>query len=327
MCSCEDYLSRIDLYLDGELRGEELTDFKGHVNECSSCQIRLTERRRLLERIRATRPLCAPSPEFRAAMAVLLASSPVHAGSVPSSRHPASAKEQDTPFWLLWRRSRSIPALIGCMLLIAVIVTVWRLSVTQTRVNAFLDIAVDTHRREVAGHLPLDVRSNSPTEVSTWFAQRVRFHFRLPRSQEKRGQEKRYELIGGRLMHFKGTDSAYVAYRMRDQLISLVVTSASTARASGGEETVAGRLTFHTHRKGEYHIVTWSTHNLTYALVSGLSLPATQSCVVCHASTNGKTQFGSLKTLNTHSVDRSRPKLGVMLASPAPRREALQISF
>jgi anti-sigma factor RsiW len=289
MSSCENYLSRIDLYLDGELRGEELKDFNSHVNECSWCQIQLTERRRLLERVGAARPLYAPSTEFRAKMAVLLAS-PVHAASVPAPQHQAAvkAKENDVPSWLFWLRNRSIPAFIACVLAVAVILTVWRFSMTETHANAFLDIAVDTHRQKVAGHLPLQVRSNSASEVSTWFAQRVPFHFRLPTSQETGEQVKRYELIGGRLVNFKGAYSAYIAYRMEGQLISLVVTSASTAMASGGEKTVAGRLTFHSHRKGEYQIVTWSTHNLTYALVSGVTLPATQSCAVCHASTKEK---------------------------------------
>jgi anti-sigma factor RsiW len=302
MSSCEDYLSRIDLYLDGELRGKELKDFNHHVKECSRCQMQLAQRRRLLERIRAARPLYAPSAEFRAEMASLLAS-PGPAASVPGPQHSAAAKGQEYngPSWLLWLRSRSIPALIAPVLAIAVIVTMWRLSMTEAHANAFLDIAVDTHRQEVAGNLPLEVTSNSPTKVSTWFAQKVPFRFRLPTSQETGGQEKKYELIGGRLLNFKGTYSAYIAYRMQTRLISLLVTSASTAKASGGEETVAGRLTFHTHRKREFQIVTWTTHNLTYALVSAVTQPARQSCAVCHA-------------------DQSDLKLRAILRSPAFRR-------
>ena len=34
MSSCENPLSRTDLYLDGELRGEELEDFKRRLKEC-----------------------------------------------------------------------------------------------------------------------------------------------------------------------------------------------------------------------------------------------------------------------------------------------------
>ena len=170
----------------------------------------------------------------------------------------------------------------------------WRFSLTEAHANAFLDVALESHRQEAAGHLPLEVTTNSPTEISVWFAKRVPFHFRLPTSQETGGHKKTYELTGGRLVNFEGNGAAYIAYRMQGQLISLVVTSTSSARASGGAETISGSLTFHTHRKGELQVVTWSAHNLTYALVSEVSFPAAQSCAVCHASAKEKSLIQNL---------------------------------
>ena len=64
MSQCEVNISRIDLYLDHELAGDELELFNRHINECSSCREELIERRRFLERIRAARPLYPVSPKL-----------------------------------------------------------------------------------------------------------------------------------------------------------------------------------------------------------------------------------------------------------------------
>jgi anti-sigma factor RsiW len=152
----------------------------------------------------------------------------------------------------------------------------------------------------MAGNIALEVRTNSTAETSAWFASRVPFQFRLPASQETPGQEQRYELTGGRLVNFRGTDAAYIAYRMHAQLISLLVTSKSSSVASGGEKTLSRGITFHTHRRGDLQVVTWSVHNLTYALVSGVNLPAAQSCGVCHASVKDR------DLLRSNRANRSR---------------------
>jgi anti-sigma factor RsiW len=185
--------------------------------------------------------------------------------------------------WLGWLSSRPIPALIAFMLAIAGVTILYRLSLTEARANAFVDMAAQTHRRQLAGQLPLEVQTNSPSEISAWFADKVPFQFRLPAYQEVSGQAQKYELMGGTLVDFKGARAAYISYRMGSQIISLVLTSASDSVAAGGEKTVSKSLTFHAHRRDDLQVVTWSVHNLTYALVSAVNLPIGQSCVVCHA--------------------------------------------
>jgi anti-sigma factor RsiW len=319
MSRCEEHICRIDLYLDNELRGDELEAFDRHVKECPSCRRELMERRRFLEQVRAARPLYKPSAKFRSEMAALLAAAPVAGSdSVPDQQREAAANvtEGSARSWLSWFSNKPIPVLVACGLAIAVIVTVWRVSLREARANAFVDMAIETHRRQLAGNLPLEIRTNSPGEISTWFAGKVPFRFRLPASQQTAEQDRRYEITGGRLVNFKGTYAAYVAYRMQAQLISLVVTSTSNSVASGGEETVSRSLTFHTHRKGGLQVVTWSVHNLTYALVSGMNVPASQSCAVCHSTAKGRRLIQDLKSLNTQRINRG----GSMLLSDTDLR-------
>jgi anti-sigma factor RsiW len=299
MNACEERIASIDLYLDGELRGDELEAFNRHLEECSSCRKELAERRRFIEQVRAARPLYTPSAKFRAEMAALLAApAPISR----SEREPRDARvivrKRHTPVWLLWLGSRPMPAILACALAIAGISILWRVSQRDVRANAFVTMAAETHRQELAGNLPLEIKSDSPVEISSWFSGKVPFQFRLPVSQGTDGQPQKYELTGGRLVNFRGTRAAYIAYRMQSQTISLVVTSASTSVAFGGEETVSKGLAFHTHRKGELRVVTWSVHNLTYALVSGVNVPARQSCSVCHASAGERDLMRDLKSLN-----------------------------
>lgn len=298
MSPCEECISRINPYLDDELRNGELETFENHLRECRPCRQELADQKRFLEQLRAARPLYAPSAEFRAEMASLLAEPSAATTSAPEQQR--KAMKRHTPLWPLPRWGNVIPAFIACALAIAAIVTLWTVSIRDARADAFVNVAVETHREQLAGNLPLEVRTNSPREMSAWFADKVPFHFRLPISQETPGEPQRYELAGGRLVNFKGTNAAYVAYRMRGQLISLVVTSASTSRALGGEETVSKGLTFHTHRKQELQVVTWSAHNITYALVSGINVPPGQSCAVCHAGAKDRDLIQGFRSLNKH---------------------------
>jgi hypothetical protein len=100
--------------------------------------------------------------------------------------------------------------------------------------------------------------------------------------------------MGGRLVDFKEAHAAYISYRMHAQIISLVLTSASSSVAAGGEKTVSQGLIFHAHRRDELQVVTWSVHNLTYALVSAVNLPISQSCAVCHANAKDKNLIQNL---------------------------------
>jgi anti-sigma factor RsiW len=303
----EECLSRVDLYLDNELGEGELAVFNRHLKECWSCRKELAEQRRFLERLRAAQPMYAVSPKFRVKMATFLAEACTDLSANPERRRPvtAIAAKRHARSWLLWFWSKPIPTLGACVLAIAGVMILWRLSLREARANAFVDMAAQAHRQELAGHLPLELRTNSPSEISTWFAKQVPFEFRLPTYQETSGQDQRYELTGGKIIAFKGTTTAYIAYRMQSQIISLVVTSASSCVAAGGEKTVSKGLTFHSHRRDELQVVTWSVHNLTYALVSGLNMPARQSCIVCHASGQDRHLIREVKSWYMHEADRN----------------------
>jgi hypothetical protein len=102
---------------------------------------------------------------------------------------------------------------------------------------------------------------------------------------EEVGHEQVYRLTGGRLVNYKDGYAALVSYQMQQQTISLLVSSSKSATAAGGEEVPSGGIVFHYSKRLGFAVITWSTHGLTYALVSSLPGSGRQSCMVCHQNT------------------------------------------
>jgi anti-sigma factor RsiW len=162
-------------------------------------------------------------------------------------------------------------------------------------VSSFALMAAETHLRHTRGQLPLEMVSEDPQRVSGWFTNKVNFSVKLPNYQESSGQDKLYTLEGARLVSYQNDYSAYVAYRMKERPISLVITSDSAAKPSGGEEIASRGLMFHYNAIDGLKVITWSDRGLTYALVSDLDERGQQSCIVCHTGTKDQDFIEPLK--------------------------------
>jgi hypothetical protein len=161
----------------------------------------------------------------------------------------------------------------------------------HVRAASYVDTALTTHRSYLDGKLPLEIKSDSPEDVTAWFAGKVPFDFRLPTSQLLPNDQPAYRQVGARLVNFAGSYAALVTFAMKNDRISLLVASSNSAEAYGGEEIISRGLTFHYHTKAGFNVITWTTHGLTYALVSGLHASASQSCLVCHQNMADKGEF------------------------------------
>jgi len=148
----------------------------------------------------------------------------------------------------------------------------------------FAELAVNAHRRHTQGDLALELRSDSPQVVNQWFQAKSRISLALPASAELPGEDRPYRVEGARLVQVGGQPAAYVAYRARTELVSLMVTPDSVAVASGGVRVDFAKLSFHYARVEGYQVVTWSVHGLTYALVSQEGDGTQRSCMVCHSA-------------------------------------------
>lgn len=275
MKNCEDICRRLNLYLDNELQGDDRGAIETHLQECASCAAILERELSFINAIRESGPLHVASPELRARVQETLNGSPLK----PRSR-------------LRWGL-----AIAAALLVLILPVVIWRgMSRTdRTEPSSFALMAAETHLRRTRGQLPLEVETAAPQRISEWFGNKVNFSVKLPNYQELSGQEKLYTLEGARLVGYKDDYAAYVAYRMKARPISLVITSDSVVRPSGGEEIPAKGLTFHYNAIHGLKVLTWSDRGLTYALVSDLEERGQESCIVCHQGTKDQDLITPLK--------------------------------
>lgn len=255
-------LEQIPLYLDDELLDGERLAVEAHVKSCFDCRAALEYERELIWAIRNARL------DFTT---------------------PASLRENVTRLMQESRSSSGLwfsrPVLAACaLLLLAIPVAFWIVvgKFSGEHSSSFVNVAVDSHVRYLKGQLPLEVFSNSPEKISAWFIGKLAFNLRLPDYPEETAETKPYHVEGARLVGFKEDYAAYIVYRLNDHPISLVVTSTSTAKPSGGEEIPWEGMQFHFQLVSGWKVLTWSHDGLTYALVSNLQERGQTSCIVCH---------------------------------------------
>jgi anti-sigma factor RsiW len=286
MKNCEDICRRLNLYLDDELQGDERAAVETHLQECESCSSLFERELSFINAIRECGPLHVASPELRARVRETL-----------NGPQPATAASPARRFG--FSRARLTWGLVAAAILLVLVlpIVIWRATnrSTQPAPSTFALMAAENHLRHARGQLPLEIESATPQRISDWFANKVNFSVKLPNYQESSGQEKLYTLEGARLVGYKDDYAAYVAYQMKSRPISLVITSDSVVKPTGGEEIVARGLTFHYNAIHGLKVLTWSDRGLTYALVSDLEERGQQSCIVCHQGTKDQDLIAPLK--------------------------------
>ena len=286
--NCDDIRGRLTLYLDGELQGEERANIEAHLSECESCAAIFARELSFLNTVRESRPLHIASADLRAKVEKILS----ERVATPEPNRPRALRSGSRFSWIV--------AAAAVLLVMLLPLLAWRI-VKQYDTpeikppSSFALMAADNHLRHMRGQLPLEMESATPQQISSWFVNKVGFSVQLPNYQESSGQEKLYTLEGARLVGYQNDYAAYVAYRMKDRPISLVITSTSTATPSGGEEIPARGLKFHYNAIDGLKVITWSDRGLTYALVSDLEERGQQSCIVCHAGTKDQDFIAPLK--------------------------------
>ena len=284
MKDCDDnYGSTLQLYRDKELSGRELEEFEAHLEVCAACQAELEAGEELSRLLHRSRPLYSAPDALRDRVLRTLESSPSPAPYPPLRPRKRVLDILTRPFQSAGRVIPRWAVLVAAILLVAALLPLPGI-LRQANANSYVEAAVAAHRSSINGTLPLEIKSDSPSKVTAWFAGKVPFNFRLPDAADQVGPEQVYRLTGGRLVNYKDGYAALVSYQMQQQTISLLVASSKSAVAAGGERVPSGRIVFHYSKHAGFAVITWSTHGLTYALVSSLPGSGRQSCLVCHQS-------------------------------------------
>jgi mycothiol system anti-sigma-R factor len=293
MKDCEDYGATIQLYLDKELSGRDLEEFRAHLEECEACRAELAAGEELSGLLHRSRPLYSAPDALRKQIMQTMEMFPSSVPYAPPGLRKRVLKVLARPLQSARRGARNWPVLVAAILLVAAgLLPVPRI-LRQSSANSYIEAAVAAHRSSLNGSLPLEIKSESPSVVTAWFAGKVPFNFRLPSSPEQSGHEQVYRLAGGRLVNYKDGYAALVSYQMQQQTISLLIASSRSAVAAGGEEVPSGGIVFHYSKQAGFAVITWSNHGLTYALVSSLPGSGRQSCMVCHQNMANSDHFSA----------------------------------
>jgi anti-sigma factor RsiW len=285
----DEHSYNISLYLDNELRDQELEDFRAHLADCADCKSQLEEEQALADLLHRSRPLYRASAELRAR--VVAAQQVSVSGHTPERLHGRVLR--------LLKQSRGASEFrafpwraVATIAFVFVLGMVFVPTIARhARAASYVDTALSTHRSYLDGKLPLEINSESPEEVTAWFAGKVPFDFRLPTSRLLANDQPAYRQVGARVVNYGDSYAALVSFAMKNDRISLLVASSKSAEAYGGEEIISRGLTFHYQTKAGFNVITWTTHGLTYALVSQLHTSASRSCLVCHQNMADKGEF------------------------------------
>lgn len=293
MKGCNSYEATIQLYLDNELSGPDMVDFRAHLEECEACRTELEVEKRLSALLHRSRPLYSAPDTLRARVMQTAKPFPL----ITTYAGVDHRKRITTVFvrrlQTVGHRDHSWGALVAAILLVAASLFLVPAILSRSSSNSFIETAVAAHRSSLDGNLPLEIQSGSPSVVTAWFTGKVPFTFRLPNSAEAAGHEQAYRLIGGRLVNYRDGHVALVTYQMHQQTISLLMVSSKSALAAGGDEVPSGGIVFHYSKRASYTIITWSNHGLTYALVSSMPGSGRQSCLVCHQNIGDGAHFSA----------------------------------
>jgi anti-sigma factor RsiW len=264
--NCGEVISRVHLYLDGELQPPETLVLEAHLVDCPRCRQEYESLVSVVETVRAAQPLYKAPEDSLARTRAMVA---------------ARRKRQ-----VIFRAAIAAAVFLVCLLAFE------RYSASRDR---FADFAAETHMRYARGAMPLDVRASEPRAVAGWLSARLPFHLELPNYPEQPGQAKKYSLSGARLLQYREDDVAYLAYSMNDRPISLLIASAARIVPSGGDVYRSGGLSFHTTSHKGLRIITWVDKGLSYALVSDLREVGAGSCVICHGGEGEQRKFAPLQ--------------------------------
>ncbi|CUS96868.1 anti-sigma factor family protein [Candidatus Chrysopegis kryptomonas] len=248
----------INLYLDGELAGEELEQFKQHIKECDECARLLKKQRDFIDAIRSLKDeVNVDFKDFKE-------------GLIEQIERYKIGKERKLKYALLL--SALVILLFGMFAIFYF---------HASRVD-LVKIAVENHIRQVRGQLPLEVETSSEAEISKWFEGKLRFNFRLPRYPDPSNQP--YKIRGARLVALNNDYAALVSYEMDNHPMTLLVAPSQSATPHGAKKVKFKEIDFYLDNQNGFNILSWTDKGLTYALVFDFNnFDWKKPCIVCHS--------------------------------------------
>jgi anti-sigma factor RsiW len=230
-----DWVPKLDLYLDGELSGGELTEVEAHLRACLTCAADALSRLQLKRMTQAAGRRFSPRPEFRLQI---------------QSRIDKAKRPLWAPRWA------PVLAAAAALVLMLIPATLW---LQHSRSEQVLGELADLHVSTLASANPVDVLSSDRHTVKPWFQGKLPFTFNLPEAAASP-----FKLLGGRLTFFQQSPGAQLLYEAGQHRISVFIfqNRAELSRLNSGS-LLTRNLAFNTE--------TWVEGGLWYFVVGDAS--------------------------------------------------------
>ena len=232
----QEWSSRIDAYLDGELETAEAGVVAAHLRACASCATDALGRVQMKRSVQLAGKRYAGSAALREKIAKNVAVKPKKEGG-----------------WV-WKLL-AVPAVSLLVLSVAVNLYVNRESGRRQRVYSEL---ADLHVSALASATPVDVISTDRHTVKPWFQGKIPFSFNLP---ELQGTE--FTLLGGRVTYLAQTPGAHLIYQVRKHEVSVFIFQ------DRGEETAS--LSSSPVHAMSFNEENWTQDGLRYFVIGDVS--------------------------------------------------------
>jgi anti-sigma factor RsiW len=233
---CDSWKEKLDIYLDGELQGEEMRTFDAHLRNCSSCSADALARVQMKRAIRVAGKKFNSSADFRRRI---------------ERRIVAKPRRNLAVGWI---------SVFAALILVAGVVTAGYLLSRSSRDHTFSEIA-DLHVETLASSSPVDVVSTDRHTVKPWFQGKIPFAFNLPEVQNSE-----FSLVGGRMTYLDQVPGAHLIYDIRKHHISVFVFPERSLKlpASLGENSLSPQ-------KFAFNMETWRQDGLRYFVIGDAS--------------------------------------------------------
>jgi anti-sigma factor RsiW len=234
--ACENWLEKLDPYLDGELSESAARTLGDHLRQCSQCAAEALNKVQQKRAVQAAGRRFTPDPAFRA--------------RVQGSLKTAGSKRWSL-FWL--------PLATAVVLIVAgaIVFTVNR-SGQRTGDERLISELADMHIATLASSNPVDVVSSDRHTVKPWFQGKIPFTFNLPELQDSA-----FTLVGGRVSYLNQSPGAELLFRVRQHQISVFIFQ---ERALGEPSTLSPVAT-----ESSFNLRSWSHNGLRYFVIGDAS--------------------------------------------------------
>jgi anti-sigma factor RsiW len=180
-----DYGATIELYLDKELIGPDLEEFRAHLEACAACRLELELREELVHLLHRSRPLYSAPDALRRQVMQTTELFPSSTPYAPPHLRKRVLKILARPVQYAGGGLPRWPMLVAAVLLVAAGLLPIPGILQQASANIYIEAAVAAHRSSLNGSLTLEIKSESPSAVTAWFAGKVPSTFDFPRPRRE----------------------------------------------------------------------------------------------------------------------------------------------